>query len=120
MKRTATLLEEIYKYSEKLNKSDVCEIIAPIVLVFFQQWNYNLIKTYGKDNFKSYMINEHKQAELNPYFKQAEKSFIFKKNVQPYIYKMGYTRRGKIFMKLYMLLSLLGFYKLSVRLRTIF
>lgn len=119
MKRTANLIEEIYRYSEKVNKLEVASVVAPIMLVFFQQWNYNFIKTYAKKNLTINLINEHREAEKNKYFKKAEKEFIFNTNVKPYIKKMGYSLKGKLFMSLYMGGSLIGAYKITAKIRTI-
>ena len=49
----------------------------------------------------------------------AEKSFIFDKNIKKYISKLGYSSKGKVFMNLYMMLSLMGLYRLSIKVRTI-
>ena len=61
------------------------DVLAPIMLLFFQQWNYNLIKTYGKDNFKKYITDEHKLIEKNKCFKRAERDLIFNRRLNPYI-----------------------------------
>lgn len=119
MKRTATLLENVYRYCEKLNKSKLADIISSILLIFFQQWNYNFLKTYKKEELFNYMVIEQREAEKNKYFKRAEKAFISNRNAQVYINKMGYSKKGKLFIKLYMILSLLGLYKTAVKLRLI-
>lgn len=117
MERTASLLEATYHYSKLVNKSDKYNIIAPILLLFFQQWNYNFIKGYGGNNLKENLKIEHKKAEKNKYFRQAEKNFIFDKETEKYIVKMGFTNKGKLFMKAYMGLNLLGLYGLAARIR---
>lgn len=119
MKRTANLLEKVYSHCEKLNKSELADIISAIFLIFFQQWNYNLLKTYGNENLFNNMVIEQREAEKNKYFKRAEKAFISNRNVQIYIDKMGYSKKGKLFIKLYMILSLLGLYKTAIKLRLI-
>lgn len=117
MKRTSKLIEEIYKYSYDNNAKEIGDMLAPIMLLFFQQWNYNLIKTYGKDDFKKYITDEHKLIEKNKYLKRAEKDLIFDRRLNPYIKKMGYSQKGKLFMSIYMLLSLLGLNKLAASVR---
>lgn len=119
MERTASFIEVLYKYTEKINKKETGANLASIILIFFQQWNYNLLKTYGKENLQEYMIREQKLAEKNQYFKKAEKDFICKKSVQTYIDNMGYSKKGKAFLKLYMMLSLCGLYKTSIKFRLI-
>lgn len=117
MVRTAGLLEQIYRYSEKNKKDKIGKISGPIMLIFFQQWNYNLIKTFGKNDLKKYIEQEHKLVEDNKYFKLAEKDFVFDKNIKPYIKKMGYSPKGKLFMNIYMILSLLKMNKLAANIR---
>lgn len=117
MKRTSKLIENIYKYSYDNNAKEVGDILAPIMLLFFQQWNYNLIKTYGKDNLKKCITDEHKLVEKNKYFKRAEKDLIFNRRLNPYIKKMGYSQKGRLFMNIYMLLSLLRLNKLAASVR---
>lgn len=117
MKRTSKLIEEIYEYSCNNDAKEVGEILAPIILLFFQQWNYNLIKTYGEDNLKKYITDEHKSIKKNKYFKRAEKDLIFNRRLNIYIKKMGYSQKGKVFMSIYMLLSLLGLNKLAASVR---
>lgn len=119
MKRTACLIESIYKYSERLGKKEVSEQIAPIMLLFFQQWNYNYIKTYGTGSLKEDIKKEHKNVSSDIYFKKAEKDLIFKKDLQVYIKKMGYGYTGRIFIKLYFLCSLCNLNGLAARIRTI-
>lgn len=119
MARTAKLIENIYLYSQNIGKSNISNEVAPIFLIFFQQWNYNLIKTYDNKNLFNSMVIEQIEAEKNEYFKRAEKAFISNKNVQIYIDKMGYSKKGKLFIKLYMILSLLGLYKTAIKLRLI-
>ncbi|EJT5929239.1 TPA: glycosyltransferase [Clostridium perfringens] len=119
MKRTAKFIENIYLYSESIDKYNIGKEIAPVFLIFFQQWNYNFIRNYGNENLFNNMVIEQREAEKNNYFKRAEKSFIFDKNIKQYIKKLGYSSRGKIFMNLYMFLSLIGLYKLSIKARTI-
>lgn len=118
MSRTAKLIENIYLYSQNIGKENIGNKVAPIFLIFFQQWNYNLIKTYDNKNLFNNMVIEQVEAEKNKYFKRAEKSFVFDKNVKGYISKLGYSSKGKIFMDLYIILSLMKLYKLSVKLRT--
>ena len=117
MKKTAKLLESIYIYSESINKSHIGEVMAPVFLLFFQQYNYNLIKTYGKENVIDFVVEEQKLAEENKYFKKAEKDFIFNKHLTTYFKAMGYSKKGIVFMKIYMWLSLNGLYKLSAKVR---
>lgn len=117
MKRTSKLIENIYKYSYDNNAKEEGDVLAPIMLLFFQQWNYNLIKTYGKDNFKKYITDEHKLIEKNKCFKRAERDLIFNRRLNPYIKKMGYSQKGKLFMNIYMLLSLLRLNKLAASVR---
>lgn len=119
MKKTAKLLESIYIYSKNINKSDIGEIMAPIFLLFFQQYNYNLIKTYGKENIIDFICKEQRLAEENKYFKKAEKEFIFNKHITSYIKSMEYSKKGILFMKIYMFFSFVGLYKLSAKLRCI-
>lgn len=117
MERTASLLEATYHYSRLVNKSDKYNIIAPILLLFFQQWNYNFIKVYGGNNLKGNLKTEHKKAEKNMYFSQVEKIFIFDKSVDKYITRMGFNSKGKLFMKIYMCINLIGLYDLAARIR---
>lgn len=119
MRRTANLIEEIYKYANKINRKSVGEVVAPIMLIFFQQWNYNLIKTYGKDNLFNNIVEEQKEAEKSRSFRKSEKAFILDKKVQNYVGNMGFSTKGKLFFKFYMGLSLVGRYKLAAKLRTI-
>lgn len=120
MKRTAGLIESIYKYSEQLGKKEVSEQIAPIILLFFQQWNYNYIKTYGINSLKGDIEKEHKSVSSDIYFKKAEKNLIFNSDVQIYIKKMGYRYTGRLFIKLYFLCSLINLNRLAARIRTAF
>ena len=117
MNRTANLIENIYLYSKKIGKESIGIETAPIFLIFLQQWNYNLIKTYGNEDLFNNMVLEQSEAGKNKYFRMAEKSFIFDKNIKGYISKLGYSSRGKVFMNLYMILSLMKLYKLSVKIR---
>lgn len=119
MKRTANLIEEVYNYANKINRKEVGEMVAPIMLIFFQQWNYNLIKIYGKDNLFNNIVQEQKEAEKSISFRKSEKTFILEKKVQNYIGNMGFSRKGRLFFKVYMMLSLVGQYKLAAKLRTI-
>lgn len=116
MRRIGNLIEELYRYGEGINKKSNVKLLAPILLIFFQQWNYNLLKTYANEDLLNYMVIEQREAEQNKYFKRAEKAFISNRDVQIYIDKMGYSKKGKLFIKLYMILSLLGLYKTSVKL----
>lgn len=119
MKRIANLLESIYGYCKKINKSELADSICPILLIFFQQWNYNFLKSYKKEDLFNSMVIEQREAEKNKYFKRAEKSFIVNRNAQVYINKMGYSTKGKLFIKLYMILSLLGLYRTAIKIRLI-
>lgn len=118
MNRTANLIQNIYEYSSSMNKDSIAELAAPIMLIFFQQWNYNLLKSYGKENLKSLIEKEHKLVS-NKYFKRAEKECIFNKNITQYLMKMGYGKRGILFIRIYILFSLLGLNKLAAEFRTI-
>lgn len=117
MERTAKLVESIYLYSEMMENMESGKKVAPIILLFFQQWNYNMIKTYGNDNLYNNMLKEQIIAEKNEYFKKAEEAFIFDKEIKIYTKRLGYSKRGKLFMDLYMILSLMKLYKLSVKIR---
>lgn len=119
MERTARFIEELYRYTQDMNEKETGDILVPIMLIFLQQWNYNLLKTYQQCNLQEYMVKEQRLAEKNKYFKKAEKDFISKRSVQVYIDKMGYSKKGKVFIKLYMILSLLGLYRVAIKLRTI-
>ena len=119
MNRTANLIQNIYLYSKKIGKESIGIETAPIFLIFFQQWNYNLIKTYGNEDLFNNMVLEQSESGKNKYFRMAEKSFIFDKNIKKYISKLGYSSKGKVFMNLYMMLSLMGLYRLSIKVRTI-
>ncbi|MEG1311454.1 MAG: glycosyltransferase [Romboutsia sp.] len=118
MKRTSNLLEGIYKYSGKVNRIEIAENVAPILLLFFQQWNYNYIKTYAKGNLVDNLVDEHREAGKSQYFRRAEKDFIFKKHMNSYVKNMGYSSKGKLFMNLYMGLSFIGLYKLASKVRS--
>lgn len=120
MSRTANLIKEVYKYSEKVNKKEIGEIMVPIFLIYFQQWNFFFIKTHKKENFEFFFIEEHKTLKNKVFFKKAERDFVFNKKVQPYIKKMGFSRREKYFMNLYMLLSRWNLNILAVKVRSVF
>ena len=117
MTRTSGLIEEIYKYFSENGNDEISSILAPINLLFFQQWNYNLIKTYGENNLKKNLFEEHILIRDNLYFKRAEKEFILKKGLTRYVKKMGYSDKGILFMKLYMFFDLLNMSKLAVQIR---
>ena len=117
MERTAKLIENIYLYAEKINKQEIGKKVAPIILIFFQQWNYDLIKKYGNNLYRN-MLCEQISAEKNKYFRLAEKEFIFDKDIKKYIYELGYSEKGRMFINLYMSLSLMKLYKLAVKIRT--
>lgn len=117
MKRTGNLIESVYKYSKEQDKSDVGEIIAPIMLVFFQQWNYNLIKTYGMDNLKENIKIEHKQSANSNYLRKAERAIVFDKKIASYLKKMGFGVKGRLFIRGYMFFSLCNFNTLAAALR---
>ena len=119
MNRTANLIQNIYLYSKKIGKESIGIETAPIFLIFFQQWNYNLIKTYGNEDLFNNMVLEQSESGKNKYFRMAEKSFICEKNIKNYLSKLGYSSKGKVFMNLYMMLSLMGLYRLSIKVRTI-
>ena len=119
MKRTANLIREIYKYSEKENKEEIAKEIAPILLLFFQQWNYNYIKTYGSGFIENNIKKEHKKLSKEKYFKYAEKSLIFNRKFNKYLEMMGYSLKGRGFIKFYMLLSYLNLNWLAAKVRTI-
>lgn len=119
MKRTANLITEIYKYSEKENKEKIAKEIAPILLLFFQQWNYNYIKTYSSGSIKDNIENEHAKLCKEKYFKNAEKSLIFNSKVTTYLKMMDYGFKGRCFIKLYVLLSYLNLNWLAAKVRTI-
>ena len=76
MNRTANLIQNIYLYSKKIGKESIGIETAPIFLIFFQQWNYNLIKTYGNEDLFNNMVLEQSESGKNKYFRMAEKSFI--------------------------------------------
>ena len=118
MNRTANLIQNIYEYSNSINKDNIAKLAAPIILIFFQQWNYNLLKSYGKENLKSLIEREHKLVN-NRYFKKAEMECVFNKNITQYLLKMGYSKKGILFIRLYMLFSFLGLNKFAARFRTI-
>lgn len=118
MNRTANLIQNIYEYSNSINRCDIAKVAAPIMLIFFQQWNYNLLKTYGKEKLR-YLIEKEHNLVSNKYFKKAEKEFIFNKNITFYLMKMGYSKKGIFFLKIYTLFSLLGLNKFAARFRVI-
>lgn len=117
MKRTSKLIENIYKYSEQNEREKDGKLAAAIMLIFFQQWNYNLIKTYGTSEIKKKLKEEHKQASKNIYFKKAEKSVIFSNSVSIYLKKMGFTFKGRLFIRCYMLSSICNLNGLAASLR---
>lgn len=119
MNRTGKLIEGIYKYSESRQKREIGEVIAPIMLLFFQQWNYNLIKTYGKQNLKRNIKLEHKQASNNLYVKRAEKAVICDVRMVAYLKKMGFSIKGRLFIKSYMFFSLCNLNTLAANIRVI-
>ena len=119
MERTGNLVKSIYEYSKEKHCEEIGEIIAPIMLLFFQQWNYNYIKTYAKEEFLNKFYEEQKSIENDFYFKRAERMLIFNKKLQPFIKKMGYGYKGRLFMKCYLLLCLIKMNKLAVKVRAI-
>ncbi|MFC3904129.1 glycosyltransferase family 2 protein [Clostridium disporicum] len=119
MKRTANLITEIYKYSERENKEEIAKEVAPILLLFFQQWNYNYIKTYSSGSIKDTIENEHKKLYAEKYLKYAEKSLVLSKSSNYYMKSMGYSKNGQLFIKFYMLLSYLNLNWLAAKVRTI-
>lgn len=117
MNRTGKLIEGIYKYSESMQKRESGETIAPIMLIFFQQWNYNLIKIYGKQNLKKNIKLEHKEVSNNPYVKKAEKAVICDVRMATYLKKMGFSIKGRLYIKSYMFFSLCNLNTLAANLR---
>ena len=117
MKRTANLIREVYEYSNKINKNDVASEIAPILLLFFQQWNYNYIKTYGTGFLKDNIKNEHSKLSKEKYLRNAERNLIFNSKFTRYMKIMGYRNRGIVSIKLYMLFSYLNFNGLASKIR---
>ncbi len=119
MKRTANLIKEIYEYSAQINKEEIASEIAPTLLLFFQQWNYNYIKTYGEGSLRGLIKNEHSKLTKEKYLKRAEKSLIVNRKYRFYMKKMGYSNKGINFIKLYMLFSYLNLNDLASKIRTI-
>lgn len=119
MKRTANLIREIYEYSDQINKIEVANEIAPIFLLFFQQWNYSYIKTYGTGKLNDNLKFEHSKLYKEKYFKEAEKRLIFNRDNLNNMKLMGYSSKGIIFIKIYMIFSYLNFNRLAAQLRVI-
>ncbi len=119
MKRTENLIKEIYIYSEKVAKKEIADEISPIILLFFQQWNYNYIKFYGTGYFKDDIKNEHNKLSKKSYFKAAEKRLILKRQYIEKMRLMGYSNKGIIFIKIYMLFSYLNLNWMASQIRTI-
>lgn len=118
MSRTAVLIEEMYKYAENLGRDNINNELNPIILVFFQQWNYSMIKKYCGKNIKDILIREHKNKD-NKYFKLIEKNLIFSKEASKNLFRMGYSKRGIFFIKMYMLFDFLGWSRVATRIRMI-
>lgn len=117
MNRTANFIENIYRYSKKYEKEEIGNNVASIFLIFFQQWNYNYIKTFGKENIRKILKEEHEKTFRNNFFRKAEKNFIFDKNIKGYIERLGYSQRGILFFKVYMFFSYCGFNTIAATVR---
>ncbi|MEG0307066.1 MAG: glycosyltransferase [Clostridium sp.] len=118
MKRTANLIKYIYQYSNKVNKKEVAYYTAPLMLLFFQQWNYNYIKTFGSNSLRENIIKEHKMLRYEKYFKYAEKELVINRKLKKYLKMMGYSWKGIMFIKLYMIFSYLNIYSFAAKIRT--
>ena len=121
MERTGKLINSLYALTldEVLkDKKEVQKLLAPLVLLFFQQWNYNLIKTYG-GNLKEDLTKEHKEINKNKFMKKAERTLIFNPLIIPYMKKMGFSLKGRIYIRAYMLCCLCNLNKLATMLRVL-
>lgn len=117
MNRTARLIECIYRYSKIYEREEISNRVAGIFLIFFQQWNYNYIKIYGDKDIRSILKDEHKVAFKNKFFRKAEKNFILDYKMKKYMKKLGYSKKGMLFLKVYMFLSYCGFSGLAAKVR---
>lgn len=116
MKRTANLLRNIQSYSNEIGCNEVGLNTLPIFLLFFQQWNYNLLKNYSNNFCRDFRM-EHKSIASDKLFKSIEKKLVLDKSLECYYKKLGYSPRGIAFMRLYMLFSYFKFYSLATALR---
>lgn len=119
MKRTAKLIKYLNEYSTQIGKDELGKKIAPIMLLFFQQWNYKYIKSYSNISIVQALLYEQKLVKNEKEFKLAEKQIVFNNKFKWYMKEMGYTNRGILFIKVYMLFSLINLNWMAVKVRTL-
>lgn len=119
MKRTANLLQSIQLYSDTIGCDKISTKVMPLMLLFFQQWNYNLLKSYSSNFYKDFRL-EHKSIASDILFKSVEKRLIFDKSLTAAYKGLGYGSYGITYMKIYLFFSYFHLYSLATIIRKIY
>lgn len=119
MKRTANLLNNIKLYSDAMGYDKVAFRVMPLMLLFFQQWNYNLLKSYSSNFYKDFKL-EHQSISSDKLFKSIERQLVFNQSLNIYYKRLGYRIYGTIYMKIYLCLSYFNLTSLATLIRKIY
>lgn len=117
MTRTANLISRLKHYSRNLNNASLFKETYPIVFLYFHQWNFDRIIHLASD--KTILEKELKEAMKKKYFRSGSIRITFDYRLTKYIKKLGFNTSGIVYLRIYMILYLIGFSRLASIFRTI-
>ena len=113
MERTVNLIQCVEEYTKKLNKEEILKVISPSIFLFFQQWNLNQIRTYSNSNKEELLALELKNVASNDYFSKMCKEVSVGINSKKVMQDMGFRFKGRMVIRVFMMLCYLKKYKLA-------
>ncbi len=116
MSRTANLMSRLKHYSSNLDNLPLFRETYPIVFLYFHQWNFDRIIHLSSD--KKTLEKELKDAMKKKFFRSGSVRITFDYRLTKYIKKLGFNTSGIVYLRIYMVLYLLGFSKLASIFRT--
>ncbi|SDM78232.1 glycosyltransferase [Bacillus sp. OK048] len=117
MIRTSNLIKSMHEYSGEFDTLDLYRDSYPIIFLYYQQWNIDRVNMLTNNNIQI-ITNELKQASKLDYFNKSSLRVALDYKMTNHMKKIGYSSKGILFIRIFMLLSSFKLYNLASRFRS--